>query len=225
MINENLKRVKDRINERARRVGRSADDIVLVCVTKEVEVSQIEQALSAGVTDIGENYIQDAVKKFNAIGKKVKWHFIGHLQTNKAKEAVRIFDLIHSVDSFKLAQEISRHAVKLGIVKEVLVEVKTSQEATKYGVLPEEVPDLVDEMSVLPNLKITGLMTMAPIVDTPGESRPYFRKLRELAEAIAAKKIENVRMQWLSMGMTQDFEVAVEEGANMVRIGRAIFER
>jgi len=225
MINENLKRVKDRINGTARRVGRSADDIVLVCVTKEVGVSQIEEALSVGVTDIGENYIQDAVKKFNAIGKKVRWHFIGHLQTNKAKEAVGIFDLIHSVDSFKLAKEISRRAAKLGIAKEVLVEVKTSQEATKYGIVPEEVADLVDKMSVLPNLKITGLMTMAPIVDAPEKSRPYFRKLRELAEVIATKKIENVRMQWLSMGMTQDFEVAIEEGANMVRIGRAIFER
>ncbi|KPK42379.1 MAG: hypothetical protein AMJ78_02690 [Omnitrophica WOR_2 bacterium SM23_29] len=225
MINENLKRVKDRINKAAGQVGRDIDDIILVCVTKEVGVPQIEEALSAGVTDIGENYIQDTVKKFNAIGKRVKWHFIGHLQTNKAKEAVGIFDLIHSVDSFRLAHQISRRAVKLGIAKEVLVEVKTSREATKYGIVPEEAPDLVEEMSVLPNLKITGLMTMAPIVDTPEESRPYFRKLRELAEAIAAKKIENVRMQWLSMGMTQDFEVAIEEGANMVRIGRAIFER
>ncbi|KPK40833.1 MAG: hypothetical protein AMJ78_06755 [Omnitrophica WOR_2 bacterium SM23_29] len=224
MIYENLMHVRQRIGEAAGRGGRNGDEIVLVCVTKGVGITQIEEAVKAGVTDIGENYIQDAVKKFNAIGRKVKWHFIGHLQTNKVKDAVYIFDLIHSVDSLKLAQEISRQASKLGIIKDVLIEVKTSEEATKYGILPAGVSNLIEEVSTLPNLRVMGLMTMAPIVDTPEKARPYFRRLKELSQAIATKKIENVRMQWLSMGMTQDFEVAIEESANMVRIGRAIFE-
>ncbi len=224
MIYENLMYVRRSIENAAKRIGRSGDEIVLVCVTKEVGIPQIEQAIKAGVTDIGENYIQDAVKKFDAIGKKVKWHFIGHLQTNKVKDAVRIFDLIHSVDSLKLAQKISKQASKLRIVKDILIEVKTSAEATKYGVLPEGVSNLIEEISTLPNLRVMGLMTMAPIVDVPEKARPYFRRLRELSQAIAARKVENVRMQWLSMGMTQDFEVAIEVGANMVRIGRAIFE-
>ncbi len=224
MIYENLKHVRRRIEEAARRVGKSSSDIVLVCVTKEVGISQIEEAVAAGVTDVGENYIQDAAKKFNAIGKKAKWHFMGHLQRNKAKEAVRIFDLIHSVDSFKLAQAISKRAGELGITRDVLIEVKTSEEATKYGVLPEAALNLIEDISALPNLRVMGLMTMAPIVDAPEKARPYFRRLSELATAMAARKIGNVKMQWLSMGMTQDFEVAIEEGANMVRIGSAIFE-
>lgn len=224
MIYENLMRVRKRIDEAARRVGRNGNDIVLVCVTKEAGIPRIEEAIAAGITDIGENYIQDAVKKVNAIGKKVKWHFIGHLQTNKVKEAVKFFDLIHSVDSFKLAAEISKQAGKLGIVKDVLIEVKTSEETTKYGASSNESLNLIKGISNLSNLKVMGLMTMAPIVDTPEKTRPYFRRLRELAEAITAKKLENVNMQYLSMGMTQDFEVAIEEGANMVRIGRAIFE-
>lgn len=224
MIYENLMHVRQRIEDAAKRIGKSGDEIVLVCVTKEVGIPQIEQAIKAGVTDIGENYTQDAVKKFNAIGKKVKWHFIGHLQTNKVKDAVRIFDLIHSVDSLKLAQKISKQASKLRIVKDILIEVKTSAEATKYGVLPEGASNLIEEISTLPDLQVMGLMTMAPIVDAPEKARPYFRRTRELSQAIAARRVENVRMQWLSMGMTQDFEVAIEEGANMVRIGRAIFE-
>lgn len=224
MISENLKIVRQRIYEAARRAGKGGSDIVLVCVTKEVRMPQIEEAIAAGVRDIGESYVQDAIKKVNTIGKKVKWHFIGHLQTNKAKEAVGLFDLIHSVDSLKLAAEISKQAGRLGIVKDVLIEVKTSQEATKYGISPEEIFHLIGRVSLLPNLRVKGLMTMAPVVEAPEEARPYFRRLKELAEAIAAKNIENVKMEWLSMGMSQDFEVAIEEGANMVRIGRAIFE-
>lgn len=224
MIYENLRHVRKRIEEAAKHVGRNGDDIVLVCVTKEVGIPEIEKVIAVGITDIGENYIQDAVKKYEALGRRVKWHFIGHLQTNKVKDAVRIFDLLHSVDSLKLAEEISEKAGKLGIIKDVLIEVKTSPEATKYGVSPEKTLNLIENMAALPNLRVLGLMTMAPIDDAQEKARPYFRRLKELAQAIAAKKIENVKMQWLSMGMTQDFEVAIEEGSNMVRIGRAIFE-
>ena len=234
MISENLKIVRGRIEEAARRAfrprpcmqerGRRADDIILVCVTKTVAAPQIEEALAAGVADIGESRIQEAEVKFKAIGPRARWHLIGHLQTNKVKDAVRIFDLIHSVDSLKLAEEISGRAGVFGKTQEILIEVKTSEEAAKYGVPPEEVFDLVEKAAVLPHIKIMGLMTMAPLVPDPQEARPYFKRLRELSEAIASRKMANVNMRYLSMGMTQDFEAAIEEGANMVRIGHAIFE-
>ena len=224
MIPENLIIVRSRIKEAAERAGRRADDIILVCVTKMVGAAQIEEALAAGAADIGESRVQDAEIKFKAICARAKWHLIGHLQTNKVKDAVRIFDLIHSVDSLKLAEEISKRAGAGGKTQEILVEVKTSEEATKYGVAPEEVIALVEKAAALPNIKIMGLMTMAPVVLDAEEARPYFKRLREASEAIAAKKIDKVSMRYLSMGMTQDFEVAIEEGANIVRIGRAIFE-
>lgn len=224
MIPENSIIVRSRIKEAAERAGRRADDIILVCVTKTVGVPQIEEALAAGVADIGESRVQDAEIKFKAIGMRAKWHLIGHLQTNKVKDAVRIFDLIHSVDSLKLAEEISKRAGVFDKTQEILVEVKTSEEATKYGAATEKVLDLVEKAAALPHIKIMGLMTMAPIVSDAEEARPYFKRLREISEAIAAKKIDNVNMRYLSMGMTQDFEVAIEEGANMVRVGHAIFE-
>lgn len=224
MISENLRAVRKKIEEAARRAGRQAGGIILVCVTKTVAVPQIEEALACGATDIGESRVQDAAVKFKAIGARARWHLIGHLQTNKVKDAVRIFGLIHSVDSLKLAEEISKRAGVFDKTQEILIEVKTSEEATKYGALPDEVFDLVEKAAVLPNIKIMGLMTMAPVVSDAREARPYFKRLKELSEAIAAKKIENVNMRYLSMGMTQDFEAAIEEGANMVRIGHAIFE-
>lgn len=224
MISENLRNVRIRIKEAAHRAGRRADDIILVCVTKTVAMPQIEEALAEGAADIGESRVQDAEVKFKAIGPRAKWHLIGHLQTNKVKDAVRIFDLIHSVDSIKLAEEVSRRAGVFGKTQEILIEVKTSEEAAKYGVPPGEVFDLVEKTAVLPRIKIMGLMTMAPFVPEADQARPYFRRLRELSEAIAAKKIDNVSMRYLSMGMSQDFEAAIEEGANIVRIGHAIFE-
>jgi len=224
MISENLRAVRGRIKEAAGRAGRRADDIILVCVTKTAGIPGIEEALAAGAADIGESRVQDAEIKFMAIGKRAKWHLIGHLQTNKVKDAARIFDLIHSVDSLKLAEEISKRAGADGKTQEILIEVKTSKEAAKYGVGTEAVFELIKKASALPHIKIMGLMTMAPIVPDAGQARPYFRRLRELSEGISAKKIDNVSMRYLSMGMTQDFEVAIEEGANIVRIGRAIFE-
>ncbi len=224
MISENLRNVRRRIEEAARRAGRRADEIILVCVTKTVAAPQIEEALAEGAADIGESRVQDAEVKFKAIGPRAKWHLIGHLQTNKVKDAVRIFDLIHSVDSLKLAEEISGRAGVFGKTQEILIEVKTSEEATKYGAAPEAVFDLIEKAAGLPHIKIMGLMTMAPLVSDAEETRPYFRRLRELSEAIAAKDIDNASMRYLSMGMTQDFEVAIEEGANMLRIGHAIFE-
>lgn len=224
MIYENLSAVRRRIKEASERAGRRAEGIILVCVTKTVEIPLIEEALAAGVADIGESRVRDAEEKFRAIGARAKWHLIGRLQTNKVKDAVRIFDLIHSVDSLRLAEEISKRARAINKTQEILVEVKTSEEAAKYGVAPEEAIALVEKAAALPNIKIMGLMTMAPIVSDAEETRPYFRRLRELSGAIAARKIDNVSMRRLSMGMTRDFEVAVEEGANMIRVGHAIFE-
>jgi len=224
MISENLKIVRGKIEEAARRAGKRADDIILICVTKTVGIPLIEEALAAGASDIGESRVRDAEEKFRVIGTRAKWHLIGRLQTNKVKDAVRIFDLIHSVDSLRLAQEISKRAGAIDKTQEILVEVKTSEEAAKYGAAPEEAIALVEKAAVLPNIRITGLMTIAPLVQDAGQARPYFRRLRQLFEAIAARKIDNVSMRHLSMGMTRDFEVAVEEGADMIRVGHAIFE-
>ncbi|MDP2942271.1 MAG: YggS family pyridoxal phosphate-dependent enzyme, partial [Candidatus Omnitrophota bacterium] len=183
MIPENSIIVRSRIKEAAERAGRRADDIILVCVTKTVGVPQIEEALAAGAADIGESRVQDAEIKFKAIGARAKWHLIGHLQTNKVKDAVRIFDLIHSVDSLKLAEEISKRAGVFDKTQEILVEVKTSEEATKYGAATEEVLGLVEKAAALPHIKIMGLMTMAPVVSDAEEARPYCKRLREISEA------------------------------------------
>lgn len=223
MISENLQAVKERIRQAAERASRNDRDIKLICVTKDATVQQIEEALAAGVTDIGESYVQDAEKKFRSIEFRANWHLIGHLQTNKVKEAARIFDFIHSVDSFKLAEEISRRSAGQRDPKRILIEVKTSEEATKFGVLPEHTLPLVEKISELPNIRVAGLMTIAPFSEDPENSRPYFQRLKKLSLLIAVKRIKNVDMEYLSMGMSQDFEVAIDEGANMLRIGRAIF--
>jgi len=223
MISENLQAVKERIRRAAERVSRSDLGIKLVCVTKGATIQQIEEALAAGVTDIGENYVQDAEAKFRTIEFRANWHLIGHLQTNKVKAAVRIFDYIHSVDSLKVAEEISRRSAGLRDPKRILIEVKTSEEATKTGVLPEHTLPLVEKISELPNVRVAGLMTMAPNSEDPENSRPYFQRLKKLSLLISAKRLKNVNIEYLSMGMSQDFEVAIEEGANILRIGRAIF--
>lgn len=223
MISENLTAVRERIRRAAEKVDRNDRDITLVCVTKTAGIPQIEEALAAGAIDIGESYVQAAEIKFKTIEYRAKWHLIGHLQTNKVKEAVRIFDLIHSVDSLKLAEEISRRAAGLRDPKKILIEIRTSEEATKFGVLPEDTLPLLEKISELPNVRVAGLMTMAPFSEDPENSRPYFQRLKKLASLMSIKRIKNVSMEYLSMGMSQDFEVAIDEGANMVRIGRAIF--
>jgi PLP dependent protein len=223
MISENLQTVKERIRRAADKAGRNDRDIKLICVTKTAAVQQIEEALAAGITEIGESYVQDAEKKFKSIEFRANWHLIGHLQTNKVKEAVRIFDFIHSVDSLKLAGEISKQSAGQRDPKRILIEIKTSEEATKFGVLPEHTLPLLEKISELPNVRVMGLMTIAPFSENSEDSRPYFQRLNKLATLISDKRMRNVSMQYLSMGMSQDFEIAIEEGANMVRIGRAIF--
>jgi len=222
-IKENLEKIAEKIRLRSELVGRNSGDITMVAVTKTVEEDRIREAIASGVRIIGESRVQEAKEKYGKLGNEVIWHLVGHLQTNKANDAVKIFDLIHSVDSVKLAKEIDKQARKAGKVQKVLIEVNLSGEETKYGLSPEEVIPFLKDISELPNMKVEGLMTMAPFYENPEDCRPYFRKLKELMEEVKARNIENVEMKYLSMGMTNDYEVAIEEGSNMVRIGRAIF--
>lgn len=217
MISDNLKVVTQRISKSCEKSGRNLSDVKLICVTKEASVDETREALKSGVTDIGENRVQDGVSKYAAIGGKVTWHLIGHLQTNKARDAVRIFSLIHSVDSIRLAREIDKEAKKIQKTQDVLIQVNTSGEKSKFGIAPEDLEAFYKEVLLYPNINILGLMTIAPEVENAEEVRPYFRRLRELKEKIGCSE--------LSMGMSGDFEVAIEEGATMVRIGRAIFKK
>jgi len=219
---ENLKRVEERIANAAIKSGRRPEDITLVAVTKTVEPEQINQAIRLGVKIIGENRVQEARDKKPEV-LPVTWHLVGHLQTNKVKYAIQLFDMIQSVDSLHLAQELSKRCVVGEKTMPILIEVNTSGEPTKYGCQPEEAADLVARVAELPNLQIKGLMTIGLFTDDPEEVRPCFVTLRELAEKIGSLRIPNVRMDILSMGMTSDFEVAIAEGATMVRIGTAIF--
>lgn len=220
-IAKNLQQVKERIERAAARSGRDPGGIRLIAVTKTVSIERIKEAMEAGATIFGENYIQEARQKIEEIGQAgIQWHFIGHLQTNKAKYAVRLFDVIHSVDSIKLARELDTRALAEGKSVDCLIEVHLSQEESKFGISEERVPELAHEMTGLKNISLRGLMTMPPYFDDPELSRPYCIALRRLKETIERN---NIPLQELSMGMTTDFEVAIEEGATMIRVGRAIF--
>jgi pyridoxal phosphate enzyme (YggS family) len=194
-----------------------------MAVTKTVDDPRIREAISAGVDILGENYVQEGKRKIEQMGKSVEWHMIGHLQTNKAKYAVRLFDMIHSLDRMALAVELDKRSRLAGCVTRVLIEVNISGEETKRGVPFQEAIPLVREVSALENLSIQGLMTMPPWFDDPEEARPCFAALRGLRDRIIAERIVHVEMKELSMGMSQDYRVAVEEGATIVRIGRSIF--
>jgi pyridoxal phosphate enzyme (YggS family) len=223
-IQSRLKRIKDRITEAALACGRDPKAVKLVAVSKTVPADRVSAAINAGVTDLGENYVQEAREKIEALGREtVIWHLIGHLQSNKAKYAVKLFDLIHSVDSLKLAKELDRRARAVGKVQKVLVQVNISREATKSGIETEQAVALVRQMARFDNLAICGLMTMPPYFNSPEKVRPYFRALKDLHDLIRTEGIRNVSMAELSMGMTGDFEAAIQEGATLVRIGTAIF--
>ncbi len=219
-IKENLLKVRERIERAAQKAGRDPKGIRLVAVSKTVEVARIKEAIEAGVSILGENYVQEAQKKIDDIGKPVSWHFIGHLQSNKAKYAVRLFEMLHSVDSIPLAEELNRRAEQEGRVIKVMVEVNLSREATKFGTDEERVSNLARRIRDLKYLSLEGLMTMPPYFDPPELGRPYYTALRELKEKMIK---EGIPMKELSMGMSNDFEIAVEEGATYVRIGTAIF--
>lgn len=218
MIRENLQCVQERIAKAAARVGRQPEEIALVAVTKTVGVAQILEAIEAGITDIGENYVQDAAKKLKDVGRRVRWHMIGHLQTNKARPAVEIFELIQSVDSLKLANELGRRSVEVGKTSDVLIQVNISGEESKFGVSPDAALDLAGEVAKVGGVVVKGLMGIGPLTDNEAVIRRSFRLLKEIYDRLPPSM-----RKWLSMGMTSDFELAIEEGSNMVRIGTAIF--
>ena len=223
-IKNNLEIINEKIKKAALKANRSPEEIKLVAVTKTATIEQIKEAINAGVKIIGENKVQEAKEKYQILTADTEWHLVGHLQTNKVKYAIEIFDCIQTVDSIKLAKEIDKRSLQFEKTTNVLVEVNVSGEETKYGIKPEEVEPFLKEISEFSRIRVRGLMTIVPIIEEDKEEvRPYFRKLRELSKEIKSKNIKNVKMDYLSMGMTDDFEVAIEEGANMVRIGRGIF--
>ncbi|MBU1965947.1 MAG: YggS family pyridoxal phosphate-dependent enzyme [Proteobacteria bacterium] len=222
-VADNIRQVREIIAEAAGRSRRSPSAVRLMAVTKTVRDDRIVEAVRAGVDIIGENYVQEAKRKVETIGRPGEWHMIGRLQTNKAKYAVRLFDMIQSVDRLGLAVEIDRHARAAGLVMKILIEVNVAGEATKSGVPITEAVKLVRAVAPLPNLSVRGLMTMPPWFDDPEEARPFFRALRELRDRIETEGMPRVEMRELSMGMTGDYAVAIEEGATIVRIGRGIF--
>ena len=222
-VEDNIRHVRKVMAEAARRSGRPVSAIRLMAVTKTVDDDRILAAMRAGVEIIGENYVQEAKRKIEKLGKAGEWHLIGRLQTNKAKYAVHLFDMIHSVDRLELAAELDRRARAAGRGIPILIEVNVGGEESKSGISLNSAPDLIRQAAPLESLSIRGLMTMPPWFDDPEESRPYFRTLRELRERIAGEAIPRVEMRELSMGMTDDYAVAIEEGATIVRIGRGIF--
>lgn len=227
-IKNRLTAVKDQIITASQRCGRNPETITLVAVSKKKSADAVIEAIDSGVDTLGENYIQEAVEKIEEIKKKysnntVSWHFIGHLQSNKAKVAVKYFDYIQTVDSFKLAQEISRQAEKIGKIQNILIQINISSEQTKSGADEEDAINLAESISHLEFVSIRGLMGMPPFFDDPELARPYFRQLAKIKELICNKNIPNVYMEHLSMGMSGDFKVAIEEGATIVRIGTSIF--
>ena len=223
-MKRNLDSVMNRIKQSAVSSGRDAESVRLVAVSKTIPAETVKKVIDAGANILGENYIQEAKTKFDdLISYPVSWHFIGHLQTNKAKYAVRIFDLIHSVDSFKLALELNKQAGKSGKIQQILIQVNVAEESSKSGISIQNTLSLIKEISLLKYLAIKGLMTMPPFFNKPEKVRPFFKDLRNLRDTIKKKEIDNVDMEELSMGMTGDFEAAIEEGATLVRIGTAIF--
>jgi len=217
-IAENISLVRERIAGAAALVGRNTGDITLIAVTKTVGVERIREAIDAGITDIGENYLQPAAEKFDELDREVRWHMIGHLQTNKVKQSLPIFDMIHSVDSISLAREIGKRSAALGKVTDVLVEVNISGEESKFGVQAGDVEALCEGIVQIEGVNLQGLMGIAPFTSDLGAVRGSFALLRSLWDNLPGEN-----RIWLSMGMTSDFEIAIEEGSNMLRIGTAIF--
>ena len=222
-ITQNIREVESRIDAACSRSGRGRQDVTLIAVSKTKPVSMLKEAYDCGCRHFGENKVQELVEKYEQMPKDIKWHMIGHLQRNKVKYVVDKAYLIHSVDSLKLAEEISKEAVKKNVMAHILVEVNVAGEETKFGTSGDEALELVKKISGLPSIQVEGLMTIAPYVENPEKNREYFKSLYQLSVDISGKNIDNVNMNVLSMGMTGDYEVAVEEGATYVRVGTGIF--
>lgn len=222
-IKENLKYVEERILAACKRVGRSRDEVTLIAVSKTKPVELIKSAMEYGISNFGENKVQEICDKTEQIESTLQWHMIGHLQRNKVKYIVDKVCLIHSVDSCRLAEQIDKEAEKKGIIVPILLEVNVSSEDSKFGLACNEVLPMITEISNLKNIQIKGLMTIAPYTTQPEDTRKYFKELRKLYIDIKSKNIDNVIMKELSMGMTGDYEVAIEEGATLIRVGTGIF--
>ncbi len=223
MVTENLEEVEKKIRAACERVGRDRSEVTLIAVSKTKPVEMIKEAYDAGIREFGENKVQEMMDKQEQLPDDIHWHMIGHLQRNKVKYLIGKVQLIHSVDSLRLAQEISDLSVKHEVDTDVLIEVNIAGEESKFGVSRDETLQLVTEAAKLPRIHIKGLMVIAPYVDDPEDNRSYFREIKQLSVDIGSKKIDNVYMYMLSMGMTGDYEVAIEEGATMVRVGTGIF--
>lgn len=222
-VGANIARVRSTIADAALRSGRKASDVRLMAVTKTVDDDRIMEAIAAGVDMIGESYVQEAKRKIEKMGRQLEWHMIGYLQSNKAKYAVKLFDMIHSVDRLDLARELDKRAKAAGHMMKILIEVNISGEETKSGVSYKDAMQLISDVAALDNLSVQGLMTMPPWFDDPEDARPYFVALRELRDRVMGENLNRGEMRELSMGMSGDFEVAVEEGSTIVRVGRTIF--
>ena len=223
-MKDRLEHVQERIRQTTNACGRLETDVRLVAVSKTMPVEIVKKAIEAGMKDFGENYIQEAREKTSSLAQyPVTWHYIGHLQSNKAKYAVRMFDFIHSVDSLKLARELDKCAKKIAKVQAIFIQVNVAKEDSKSGVYVEDILPLLRDISQFENLAIKGLMTMPPYFNAPDKVRPFFAALRELRDQIKNENIANIYMDELSMGMTGDFEAAIQEGATMIRVGTAIF--
>ncbi len=222
-IRENIRQTEANIREACVRAGRDSQEVTLIAVSKTKPVAMLQEAYDCGCRHFGENKVQELAEKYGQLPKDIKWHMIGHLQRNKVKYIVDKAYLIHSVDSLRLAEEISKEAGKKGITAHILVEVNIAREETKFGIAKEEAEELIREIAKLPSLRVEGLMAIAPYVENPEKNRQYFEDLYHLSVDIKEKNIDNINMSVLSMGMTGDYEVAVEEGATYVRVGTGIF--
>jgi pyridoxal phosphate enzyme (YggS family) len=223
MLVENLREVEERIAAACKRANRNREEVTLIAVSKTKPVSMLEEVYGAGIRDFGENKVQELTEKYEVMNKDIRWHMIGHLQRNKVKYIVDKVKLIHSVDSVRLAQAIEQEAAKKNVIVDILIEVNVAEEESKFGLKVDEVIAMVEEISKYSHLRIKGLMTIAPYVENAEENRSVFARLRKLSVDIDAKNIDNVSVEILSMGMTNDYEVAIEEGATMVRVGTGIF--
>lgn len=223
MLKENLANVEKNIEQACKNAGRSRDEVTLIAVSKTKPVEMLQEIYDENIRDFGENKVQELCSKMGQLPSDIRWHMIGHLQRNKVKYIVGKVELIHSVDTYRLAEEINIQAKKQNVIVPILVEVNIAHEESKFGISAEDAILLVEEISKLENIRIKGLMTIAPYVENPEDNRPYFRKIKQLSVDITNKNIDNVFMEILSMGMTGDYMVAIEEGATMVRVGTGIF--
>ena len=222
-IRDHLNEVRENIQKACEKAGRSPQEVTLIAVSKTKPLFMLEEAYEAGARDFGENKVQEILEKHPKMPEDARFHMIGHLQRNKVKQVLPHAVLIHSVDSYRLAEQISQEAGKLGITAKILLEVNVAKEESKFGMMPEDVEEMAGQIAALPHLQIEGLMTIAPFVDDPEKNRPVFRKLYQLSVDIKKKNIDNVNTGVLSMGMTGDYQVAVEEGSTMIRVGTGIF--